>query len=177
MGDIAAPMRTILATPECTRLNQPQEMMMTRHSSVSLVAMLSAFLILLMSAASVSAQTTLSTSLSGDEEFPGPGDKNGKGFVTLVIEPDGTICYEGKVQAIGREITGAHIHVGAIGVAGDVVVDLDPFNADITGNKASHCVTTTPEIAAAIVANPSSYYVNVHTTDFPGGAIRGQLGD
>jgi len=150
---------------------------MSRHNAGPLVAILTACLILLMSVATVSAQTTLSTSLSGDVEVPGPGDKNGKGFVTLVIEPDGTICYEGKVQAIGREITGAHIHIGALGVAGDVVVDLDPFNADITGNKASHCVTTTPEIAAAISGNPSGYYVNVHTTAYPGGAIRGQLGD
>ena len=148
-----------------------------RHNGGSLVAMLLASLILVMSAATVSAQTMLSTSLSGDEEAPGPGDKNGKGWVTLTIEPDGTICYEGKVQAIGREITGAHIHVGAAGVPGDVVVNLDPFGADITGNKAAHCVTTAPATAAAIIANPSGYYVNVHTTDFPGGAIRGQLGD
>jgi hypothetical protein len=30
-------------------------------------------------------------------------------------------------------------------------------------------------IAADIVSNPTNYYINVHTTDFPGGAIRGQL--
>jgi hypothetical protein len=141
------------------------------------IAMLLACLALVLGAAIVSAQTTLSTSLSGDEEAPGPGDKNGKGWVTLVIEADGTICYEGKVQAIGREIVAAHIHIGAAGVPGPVVVDLDPFGADLTGNKATHCVTTTPEIAAAIIANPSGYYVNVHTADYPAGAIRGQLGD
>ena len=120
--------------------------------------------------------TTLSTTLTGAEE-PGGGDKNGKGFVTLRIFTNGTICYAGKVQAIGRNLTGAHIHVGAAGVNGGVVVDLDPFNAQLTGNKADHCVVTTEEIAAAIVATPSNYYVNVHTTAYPGGAIRGQLGD
>jgi hypothetical protein len=127
----------------------------------------------LVSAASV----TLSTTLTGDEEVPGPGDPNGKGFVSLTIFDNGTICYFGKVQAIGRAITGAHIHIGAAGTAGPVVVDLDPFSADITGNKAEHCVQTTAEIASAIMASPSNYYVNVHTEQFPDGAIRGQLGD
>ena len=119
---------------------------------------------------------TLSTSLSGSEEVGG-GDPNGKGFVTLEVFANGTICYDGKVQAIGRALTGAHIHIGAAGTNGPVVVDLDPFGADVTGNKAEHCVTTTVVIAGAIIATPSAYYVNVHTEAYPGGAIRGQLGD
>jgi CHRD domain len=32
-------------------------------------------------------------------------------------------------------------------------------------------------LAAAICANPAGYYVNYHTTDFPGGAVRGQLNE
>jgi CHRD domain len=119
--------------------------------------------------------TTLSTTLSGAEEVGG-GDKNGKGFVTLDIFANGTICWEGKVQAIER-VTAAHIHNAVAGVNGGVFVDLDPFGADVTGNKAENCVVTTAANAAAIVANPSGYYVNVHTATFPGGAIRGQLGD
>ena len=120
--------------------------------------------------------TTLSTTLTGSEEVGG-ADPNGKGWVSLEIFSNGTICYEGKVQAIGRNLTGAHIHAAVAGVNGPVVVDLDPFNADITGNKAEHCVVTSVSLAAAIVATPSAYYVNVHTTTYPGGAIRGQLGD
>ena len=119
--------------------------------------------------------TTLSTTLSGAEEVGG-GDKNGKGFVTLHIFTNGTICWEGKVQAIER-VTAAHIHNAPAGVDGGVFVDLDPFGADVTGNKAEHCVVTSAANAAAIVANPSGYYVNVHTATYPGGAIRGQLGD
>jgi len=42
---------------------------------------------------------------------------------------------------------------------------------------AENCVIASAELAAAIVANPSDYYVNVHTPAYPGGAIRGQLGD
>ena len=29
---------------------------------------------------------------------------------------------------------------------------------------------------AQILANPAAYYVNVHNADYPGGAVRGQLG-
>ena len=119
--------------------------------------------------------TTLSTTMTGAEEVGG-GDKNGKGFVSLDIFVNGTICWQGKVQAIER-VTAAHIHNAPAGVNGGVFVDLEPLSSDVTGNKAEHCVVTTAENAAAIVANPSGYYVNVHTASFPGGAIRGQLGD
>lgn len=37
------------------------------------------------------------------------------------------------------------------------------------------CVTATPELAAAIQADPAAYYVNVHNAAFPAGALRGQL--
>ncbi len=152
---------------------------MTRRLSLLTLAFLVASLafVSMASITAASAHTTFTTSLNGAEERPGPGDPNGKGFVSLDIYPNGTVCYSGKVQAIGREITGAHIHVAPAGSPGPVVVDLDPFGADITGNMASHCVVTSAETAAAIIANPSGYYVNVHTTAFPAGAIRGQLGD
>ena len=119
--------------------------------------------------------TTLSTTMSGAEEVGG-GDKNGKGFVSLDIFVNGRICWQGKVQAIER-VTAAHIHIAPAGVNGDVFVDLEPLSADVTGNKAENCVITSAADAAAIVANASGYYVNVHTASFPGGAIRGQLGD
>jgi hypothetical protein len=35
---------------------------------------------------------------------------------------------------------------------------------------------TDEELADAILADPANYYVNVHTTVCPDGAVRGQLG-
>jgi hypothetical protein len=144
-----------------------------RRPGILAIAMLGA--LSMAGVASASNHVTLSTTLSGAEEIGG-GDKNGKGFVSLDIFANGTICWEGKVQAIER-VTGAHIHNAPAGVNGGIFVDLDPFTADVTGNKAENCVVTTAQNAAAIVANPSGYYVNVHTASFPDGAIRGQLGD
>jgi hypothetical protein len=37
-------------------------------------------------------------------------------------------------------------------------------------------VTVSREEARDIVKNPENYYVNVHNAEFPGGALRGQLG-
>lgn len=119
---------------------------------------------------------TFSTSLSGDEEFPGPGDPNGKGWATLDVYNAGLVCYTLKIQGI-EPPTAAHIHEGDPGVAGPVVVDLAILMADSRGNRLSYCVNAAEAIAADIRANPSEYYVNVHNATYPGGAIRGQLGD
>ena len=59
-----------------------------------------------------------------------------------------------------------------VGVAGPVVVTLPTpiFNSEID------CVDIDPAVYADIAANPSNFYVNVHTEAFPNGALRGQLG-
>jgi hypothetical protein len=65
---------------------------------------------------------------------------------------------------------GAHPRWAA-DVAGPVVVGLTAPNAF----GISFGCTTSP-VADQIAADPSAYYVNVHTVDFPAGAVRGQLG-
>ena len=150
-----------------------------RHRRFSaLIATLLAGMLAIAAAGAVSAGhfQTLSTTLSGAEEVPGPGDPNGKGQITLDIYATGTICYTAKIQGIDG-VAAAHIHEAAAGVAGGVVVNLRPDLATQTGNKLSYCVNSTPDIAADIIANPTDYYVNVHNAAHPAGAIRGQLGD
>ena len=63
----------------------------------------------------------------------------------------------------------AHIHKGSSKVAGPVVV---PLGGTFT---ALGCVHSTSSVVKAIEKNPSSYYVNIHTSKYTGGAIRGQL--
>lgn len=74
----------------------------------------------------------------------------------------------------------AHIHFGARGQNGPVVINL----AWPQGGQAGDCLdpSTQParfptggQVIADIKANPQNYYVNIHNTEYPGGAIRGQL--
>jgi CHRD domain-containing protein len=114
---------------------------------------------------------SLSATLTGAAEVPGPGDPDGAGTAALTVNPGlGQICYELTVSGIAPA-TAAHIHLGAVGVAGPVVVPLAPP----TGGSSSGCAEVSRELALAILKHPSDYYVNVHNAEFPAGAVRGQL--
>lgn len=113
----------------------------------------------------------LSTALSGAAEVPGPGDADGTGQFKATINPGKKeICYELTVTGIATA-NAAHVHEGAVGVAGDPVVSLE---APADGSSTA-CVSLEREIMLAIIKNPAGYYVNVHNAEFPDGAIRGQL--
>lgn len=108
--------------------------------------------------------------LSGGQETAA-ADDDGHGFFTYSIQ-ETTFCWTLSWQDIAAP-TAAHIHVGARHVAGPVVIPLDTDGQP--GPETSGCRTITAELAAAITADPRAYYVNVHNTPFPAGAIRGQL--
>ena len=114
-------------------------------------------------------ETTLSAELAGGTD----GDEDGTGSATIVIDPDaGTACWELSAESI-EPVIQSHIHVGAEGVSGDVVVPLDVEGFE----GASEGCAEDQDTAAlqAIVDDPAGYYVNLHTADFEAGAIRGQL--
>lgn len=120
-------------------------------------------------------EVSLLASLSGEEEVPGPGVTDGTGMAEITVSGD-QLCY--KLNAtMGEEPTAAHIHQGATGESGDVVIDLMPtFTAEEAAFVAETCIT--PEAAAltSVTENPAGYYVNIHTAEHPAGAVRGQLG-
>ncbi|MFN3387774.1 MAG: CHRD domain-containing protein [Allosphingosinicella sp.] len=110
--------------------------------------------------------------LTGAAVVPGPGDPNGWGRALVDLNPAvPQICTDLEVRDITVPATGAHIHRGAAGVSGPPVVTLDPPDDDDSDN----CTTITNELAAQIATAPSDFYVQVHTSDHPQGAIRGQL--
>ncbi len=110
--------------------------------------------------------------LNGANEVPGPGDVDGTGQATVTVNgTTGLVCVNITTTNIAP-ITGMHIHTGAVGVDGPVLVNF----AVTSGTAAAKCVTTSAVNAAAIVANPAGFYLNAHTDpSFPLGAIRGQL--
>lgn len=112
--------------------------------------------------------------LTGAEEFPGPGVKDGVGAV--LVDITGTKgCYELRVT-MGEAPTKAHIHQGAKGASGPVVVDLMPaFEPGESALTAKSCVDIPADTAAKLLADPGAYYVNVHSHAHPDGAVRGQL--
>ena len=114
-----------------------------------------------------------STTLTGAAEVPGPGDPDGSGTASITVNPgQGEVCFDLTVENITLPAIGAHIHIGAADEAGGVVVGLTPPDEDGTS---SGCVTADRDVLLAIVQNPENYYVNVHSSDFPAGAVRGQL--
>jgi hypothetical protein len=121
---------------------------------------------------------TLTAALEGANEIPGPGDPDGFGVAEVNISKRGVVCFGIAVEAITLPATAAHIHEGVATVAGDIVVTLEPpepFGSAPTG-VSTGCVTNVKRsLVRDIIRNPDEYYVNVHTTDFPAGAVRGQL--
>ncbi len=113
----------------------------------------------------------LTTTLTGAEEVPGPGDPDGTGFAAVTVNPGkGLVCYELSVSGIAPAAA-AHIHEAPFGEVGDVVVGLAPP----TDGSSSGCATVDRALAKEILKNPADYYVNVHNAEYPAGAIRGQL--
>jgi hypothetical protein len=109
--------------------------------------------------------------MSGAQEVPGPGDKDGSGSFTATLKPSANeLCYNLEVGNIDPA-TAAHIHRGAAGVAGPPVIPLEPP----THGESGTCVAVDAALAAELTQSPAGFYVNVHNAAFPAGAVRGQL--
>lgn len=108
--------------------------------------------------------------LTGANEVP-PADPDGVGTANISTD-DATnrICTHLEVRNIAA-VTAAHIHRGRAGVNGPPVVTLDPPD----DNDSDDCDDVADTLLDEIRRSPGDFYVNVHTADYPNGAIRGQI--
>jgi CHRD domain-containing protein len=106
--------------------------------------------------------------MTGDQETPDKGDPDGRGRADVNVDSGrGELCYVFTYDGV-MPPDKAHIHRGAKGTSGDVVVNLDP-------NKSGQCVKPSEALMEEIKSNPSGFYVNLHSSEYPKGSIRGQL--
>jgi hypothetical protein len=130
-----------------------------------------------------------------DDDEGGDGDKSNNGKRTLVLQ------ISRRVEAVGQEelpfrldvkniigVTQAHIHLGLPNMNGQVVAFLygpsDPSDR-VDGRLAEGVLTPADLVGGPFEGNFAGFlealghgelYVNVHTAEFPGGEIRGQIG-
>ncbi|MEJ7800885.1 MAG: CHRD domain-containing protein [Ilumatobacter sp.] len=109
----------------------------------------------------------VSASLAATNEVapaaPGQVGATGSAAVTL-NQGRGEICFEIDSNVTGP--TAAHIHEAPVGKNGPIVVTLSVTDG---------CVSADRVLVKEIRQNPAGFYVNVHSTANPLGAVRGQL--
>jgi hypothetical protein len=144
--------------------------------------------LLLLPAAPAQAQTISARAiLGGGEEAPTQVLTGAVGIADLEINTDArTIAVELRMFNIPTGTTAGHIHVGPKGVSGPVVVDF-PIPAGRTGDlnisftvgassfraQSAIGINTMDDVIQAIIGGGA--YVNIHTSTFPAGEIRGQI--
>jgi hypothetical protein len=147
-----------------------------RLATIATVLLLS----LVLATSALAGGRPLNATLSGANELDpvtleaGAGDPDGTGTVKLTLNGgQHRICFWIEVEGIALPATGAHIHAGKADENGGIVVPLASPNEE---GVAVGCVNDLERsLIKAIRKHPRQYYVNVHNSDFPGGAVRGQL--
>lgn len=138
----------------------------------------------------------LESELNGREEvstdannkgIAGSPNARGRAYVFGIDGDPTTLCYAlvdikrlaelDRAPGNGRA---AHIHEGARGSSGPVVANLawpqDGQAADcLTEGEEGKFPAGEPGIVHRILDNPQNFYINIHNSEYPQGAIRGQL--
>lgn len=136
---------------------------------------------------STTGETSFVANLSGKQETPAT-TSTAAGRVTATLNGN-TLTLTGNFDGLGSDVTASHIHYGGVSYPGPVV-----FSITINGNEMTTDSSTSNETAGStahtngtlsftgtltdsqiIQLQNGFYYVNVHSTQFPNGEIRGQL--
>jgi len=153
---------------------------MSKRSVAAIGALAGAAVVatMLLIPSSGAATTKLTAPLRGADDT----DVDGAGRAVVRIDPRArTACFNVTWRNLDDQPFAAHIHDGAAGVSGGIVVHFFDAPAPDQGipdqiNGVKGCARDQDRATLReILDSPRQYYVNVHTETFPGGAIRGQL--
>ncbi len=109
---------------------------------------------------------TYRAELNGANELPTPITTTATGLASLVLDSlTNALTYKIVTDSMTATVVGMHIHTGTITETGGIVFDL---GLDGTG-----VVTLTHDQVYRLTTG--GYYINLHTTDYPSGEIRGQI--
>lgn len=129
--------------------------------------------------------------LSSNNEVPAISGLNATGAATILLHVvrdatgkvvSGSVDFSNVSYRFPAAVTivASHIHKGTAADNGPVVIPA--FSGSLAGVTVGVMDQTQAQMSATnldsvngILADPSQYYFNVHTTDNPGGAMRGQL--
>ena len=134
---------------------------------------------------------TFTAQLSGANEAPQPVTTSGTGSATFTRNGN-TVTYTATASGLSGDAKAAHIHIGAPGVAGPVIVDIAGLSPPPAGTSTTMSGSfteaniknpTTPPLSPPITTMDQLFdqiragnaYFNIHTAAHSGGEIRGQL--
>ena len=107
------------------------------------------------------------------------GDPNLSGDADLAVNPrKGTVCFDIDVdQSVkgARTIVAVHIHPGPVAETCDTEDCAPPIDLDFANQGLHGCAHAGRQLLSSLVDEPEQFFLDVHTANFPAGAIRGQL--
>lgn len=141
---------------------------MNQFKKGALWAILLATMTVFLGCATTGMDSSITVTLSGSQEVP-PANTAASGSGTILVGMEKSVS--GSVTTTGVAGLAAHIHVGATGKNGPVIIPL---------TKTADNVWSVPAGTKLTDAQYESYkagdlYVNVHSATYKGGEIRGQL--
>lgn len=119
---------------------------------------------------------TFTATLAGSHEVPAVNSK-GTGMARFVVKNDSTITYVVSLKGM-PDVTGAHIHLGAVGASGAPVATLikgTDLKGKMSGTITPKDLTGTSMSQLIAAMRSGGAYVNVHTKTHPDGEVRGEI--
>lgn len=142
------------------------------------IGILAAFMVILVGisiAQNADDDAALEAELSGENEVP-PTNSTATGEATAALDGN-QLTVEGSFEGLTSDLVSgasAHIHENVPGANGPIVFDLI-VDADDDNKSGTFSLTTTLGNNQVQDLITEQYYINIHTTSFPDGEIRGQL--